>query len=81
MTPQVGRLVSIEMKKRFTGPSEWAKKYGFSRRTVNDVLHRGLGSYSGGPKTKAIIDQLIRDEYIDTDHNLVEKPAQDQKVA
>ena len=73
MTPEVGRLVTVEMKRRRTGPSLWAEAHGFSRRTVNQVLHHGLGSKRGGASTQKIIEHLIADGYIDKNHQLVEQ--------
>lgn len=76
MTPEIGRLVTIEMKKRFTGPKVWAVENGFSPRTVNQLLHHGLGSRRGGEATEKIFAKLIADEYIDENHQLIERHRQ-----
>ncbi len=73
MTPEVGRLVTIEMKRRYTGPKLWAMENGFSPRTVNQLLHHELGSRRGGEATDKIFDKLIADGYIDEDHQLIEQ--------
>lgn len=73
MTPEVGRLVTVEMKRRETGPALWAKSHKFSRRTVNQVLHHELGSKRGGDATTKIINKLIEEEYIDEQGNLIQQ--------
>lgn len=73
MNPEVGFLITVEMKRRRTGPSLWAEKHGFSRRSVNEVLHHEMGSKRGGEATERIFAKLIEDGYIDENHQLIEK--------
>lgn len=73
MKEENGRAIAIEMKRRGTGPKMWASANRFHPRTVNQVLHHGLGSKRGGPATEKIFAKLIEDGYIDEDHQLIEE--------
>ncbi|NOQ52482.1 MAG: hypothetical protein GQ578_09740 [Desulfuromonadaceae bacterium] len=72
MNQEVGALVASEMKRRGTGPRQWARANGFHRRTVTEVFHHQMGSKTGGPVSQQIFDRLIEQEYIDENHNFVE---------
>lgn len=72
MNRDFGKKIAVEMKKRGTGPVLWAGANGFHRRTVNDVLHNGLGSLRGGEATGKIFAKLIEEGYIDENHQLIE---------
>ena len=76
MDPSVGGKIAVEMKRRGTGPKLWARSRGHSPRTVNQLLHHGLGSVRGGEKTNAVFADLIREGYIDESHEFVEPQAQ-----
>ena len=73
MEPAVGKKVAIEMKKRGTGPTQWARVHGFHWRSMNEVLHKGMGSKRGGPVTERIFAKLIEEGYIDENHQFIEK--------
>lgn len=73
MNATVGALITIEMKKRGTGPKLWARARGYHPQTVNRLLHHGLGSKHGGPATQAIFAELIKEGYIDENHEFVEQ--------
>lgn len=72
MQQDFGRRIAVEMKRRGTGPKLWAVANGFNRRTVNQVLHHGMGFKKGGPATGKIIAKLIEQGYIDENHQLIE---------
>lgn len=72
MNQEFGKTIAVEMKKRGTGPKLWAVANGFHPRTVNQVLHHGLGSRRGGDTTGRIFSKLIEQGYIDENHQLIE---------
>jgi len=64
ITRKKGFSISNRMRQRGTNPARWAREKGHSHRTVNEVLYSGMGGKRGGPKTAAIIADLVKDGYI-----------------